>query len=739
MKKMFALFLIFVVPFITTNSKDWLSLTGSKAQSITDIHMFNTSRGIACGGGGLLYKTENGGITWNIVQSPVTTTLYAITFVDNWNGYIGTDKQVLVTKDGGSTWTKLPITDATGMVKDLYFSDVNNGQALVSATSGGQIFKTTDGGITWTKTLQASKDLLAFSFYSPTKGVATGKDVGTLYYTTDGNTWVNSPTPTLGGFNYTRSDIWGVYMVSENVAYGTGWGSRAAGLQPTIHIKTTNGGQTWEYQTLPENQRTYVNFEDIYFKDVNNGFCVGGSSSYEGGMILKTTDGGINWEYVPAQLGFPIISIHGNGDNLWVVGDAGCVAYSSDFGVNWELIVPYPSSFLYDLTLSGYTVFGGGFTGAFVKINFPLTKQEFIEGGFAVVNNKSPKINEIQFFGDSPFGNNTIYMARSNNLVCKSTDNGSTWTALTKDSSSLNLSFNGLHFLDENTGFVAGKIENPLIKTTDGGQTWTQLNPNSGVDLNDVYFTDLNNGVVIGKNKTVKYTTDGGINWENATLFNIPPSAPSTAELKRITFSGSNIGYIAGALNFKTTDGGKNWYYLELPDKTISMTNVSTHDGSFVSKVCFTGGNHVYESEDNGNTWNDIVDTNVVKVNTLYSCKYDYGGFVWVCGSNSSIYTTNPLVSVDEPTISNSFYIDQNYPNPFNPSTKINYSLVNFSKVELSVYNMLGQKICELVNSEQSAGKYSVQFNAENLSSGVYFYTIRVDNYIQTKKMILVK
>jgi len=295
MKKYFALLFILLIPFTQAKSQAWKEVARNIGQSITGIYMFDLNRGIACGGGGLIYKTSDGGNYWEIVQSPVTASLYAVTFVDDMNGYIGADKQILVTKDGGNTWSQLPISEAAGSVKGLYFSDVNNGQALVSATSGGQIFKTTDGGITWVKTLQAPKDLLAFSFYSPTKGVATGKDVSTLYYTTDGTNWINSPTPSLGGFNYSRSDIWGVYIVSENVAYGTGWGSRAAGLQPTIHIKTTNGGQTWEYQTLPENQRTYVNFEDVYFRDENTGFCVGGSSSYEGGVILKTTDGGVNW------------------------------------------------------------------------------------------------------------------------------------------------------------------------------------------------------------------------------------------------------------------------------------------------------------------------------------------------------------------------------------------------------------------------------------------------------------
>ena len=742
MKKYLLLLLVLVLPFFNSKAHEWQEVSRNIGQSITDIHMFDVNNGIACGGGGLIYKTTDGGLYWNIFQSPVTSTLYSIMFVNNMDGFIGTDKQLLVTKDGGNTWTQLPISEAAGNVKGLYFTDVNNGQALVSATSGGQIFKTTDGGLTWTKTLQAAKDLLAFSFYSPTKGVATGKDVATLYYTTDGNTWTNSPTPALGGFNYTRSDIWGVYMVSENVAYGTGWGSRAAGLQPTIHIKTTNGGQTWEYQTLPENQRTYINFEDMYFKDVNTGFCVGGSSSYEGGVILKTTDGGVNWEYVPAKLGFPINTIKGNGDNLWVAGDAGCVAHSSDFGVTWELIVPYPAAYMYDLELLGYTIFAGGFSGAYVRFDMPVTKGRFdISGGFAIVNNKSPKINEIQAFDYGPFGNNSIfYMARSNNLVAKSTNSGESWFGLTRDTSALTLAWNGLHFLDENTGFVAGKVENQLIKTTDGGATWIQLFPNAGVDLNDVYFDDLNKGVVIGKNRTVKYTEDGGLTWATATLNNIPAGAPTSAELKRIAFVNSNLGFIAGVLNFKTTDGGKTWDYLTIPDPTKTMTSVSVVTNSFQdTKVCLSGANKIYESSDFGLTWNDVLDTNVVKITSIYGGKYDFGGCIWITGANSSIYTTNPLVNVDDPILKYRFYIEQNFPNPFNPTTRINYSLSDFGKVNLSVYNLLGQKVAELVNAEQVTGSYSIDFDAQNLSSGVYFYTLKVNNFSQTKKMVLIR
>ena len=84
-------------------------------------------------------------------------------------------------------------------------------------------------------------------------------------------------------------------------------------------------------------------------------------------------------------------------------------------------------------------------------------------------------------------------------------------------------------------------------------------------------------------------------------------------------------------------------------------------------------------------------------------------------------------------------YLAQNYPNPFNPITIISYQLPVTSFVELHVYNLLGQQVVTLVSENQSAGSYEVEFNAENFSSGVYFYAITTDKWQDMKKMILIK
>ncbi|MBK9098488.1 MAG: T9SS type A sorting domain-containing protein [bacterium] len=108
-----------------------------------------------------------------------------------------------------------------------------------------------------------------------------------------------------------------------------------------------------------------------------------------------------------------------------------------------------------------------------------------------------------------------------------------------------------------------------------------------------------------------------------------------------------------------------------------------------------------------------------------------------------------PIVSVDNeiPMISN-FKLEQNYPNPFNPSTNIGFVIASEAKqsqpVTLKVYDVLGNEVATLVNEELSAGEYEVTFDVGasrdlSLSSGIYFYTLRAGEFVQTKKMVLMK
>jgi hypothetical protein len=99
----------------------------------------------------------------------------------------------------------------------------------------------------------------------------------------------------------------------------------------------------------------------------------------------------------------------------------------------------------------------------------------------------------------------------------------------------------------------------------------------------------------------------------------------------------------------------------------------------------------------------------------------------------------NPTSVEEANTVIDNYYLAQNYPNPFNPSTRINFGLKNPGNVEISVYNILGNKVATLVNGYKPAGRHSVVFNASSLSSGTYFYKIITNEFTLTKKMLMLK
>jgi len=107
--------------------------------------------------------------------------------------------------------------------------------------------------------------------------------------------------------------------------------------------------------------------------------------------------------------------------------------------------------------------------------------------------------------------------------------------------------------------------------------------------------------------------------------------------------------------------------------------------------------------------------------------------------NNVFIYYKTTGISNDENSILDNFDLYQNFPNPFNPTTTIQFQIPELGLVTIKVYDLLGREIATLVNEEKPAGEYEVEFDAAGLTSGVYFYQLRTREFIQTKKMILMK
>lgn len=110
--------------------------------------------------------------------------------------------------------------------------------------------------------------------------------------------------------------------------------------------------------------------------------------------------------------------------------------------------------------------------------------------------------------------------------------------------------------------------------------------------------------------------------------------------------------------------------------------------------------------------------------------------------NSSKYFPVKEIISTNNNQLDNiplEYSLQQNYPNPFNPSTNIRYEVPRKSMVNINIYNILGEKVIELVHEEKNAGFYEITWNANNLSNGVYIYTMRSGNFVDSKKLILLK
>ena len=382
-------------------------------------------------------------------------------------------------------------------------------------------------------------------------------------------------------------------------------------------------------------------------------------------------------------------------------------------------------------------------------------------------------------------------------IILKTTDSGDSWNAQT---SGTTLPLNDVQIINEQNGWIVGGLldfgcENIVLYTTNGGEEWIQQIVGDSLCLNAICFITDSIGWVVGGSydpeigfiPIILKTTNGGNNW-------ICQSAPTEWPLNDVYFIDANIGFIAGGMGhaglattgviLKTTNGGDTWIEQTAPDE-IAWYGISFSDaqngivvGGRAAALGYFG--EIFRTADGGTNWLlaleieysrfhgvTVIDSNHVwAVGTPILFSSDKGinwtnqgafpnyllndvCFVnsstgWVVGSGGIIlHTTNGGVSfVEEEVIDEmptEFLLSQNYPNPFNPSTKIKYSLPQSSRVHIKIFDVLGTEIETLVNEEKQVGTYELMWNAANLPSGVYFYQLIAGDFVQKKKMILIK
>jgi len=298
----------------------------------------------------------------------------------------------------------------------------------------------------------------------------------------------------------------------------------------------------------------------------------------------------------------------------------------------------------------------------------------------------------------------------------------------------------GVWFTDTNNGWAVGDDQtNPaelILRTTNGGTIWTQQS--SGTTycwLTGVCFTDSNNGWAVGRlhlgGGVIFRTTNGGTTW----------ASQVSLGLNGISFTDSNTGWTVGDWEsiWKTTNGGIDWILQYSGNQWLGLGSVSFTD---VNKGTAVGDfGKILRTTNGGTNW---IGQNSGTTNGLSSVFFIDSLNGWAVGvSGTILHTTNGGVSfveeqeIDE--IPTEFLLSQNYPNPFNPSTKIKYSVPQSSQVQIKVFDVLGNEIETLVNEEKPVGTFELNWYAENLPSGVYFYQLKAGSFIETKKMVLIR
>lgn len=506
--------------------------------------VFNTaSHGLAVGNNGKLVVTTDGGNTWTGVQSAAPFDLRHVAFADSLTGFItgSSSLELLKTINGGESWQLEPLDPAIEgqYITDIAFINHSVGFLACTASEYTSIFKTTDGGVSWEQVFKdwPSHNHGQFLVDDSEKGyfvMSTLQYVTRTLVTTDGGESWNSFIPTNltdrafnaccltgadsllvvgqsgtichsvdGGVSYSHQEqnfFKGLIQEIQFTDPLTGFLMHEVaegGVASSALMKTTDGGNTWS------------RIDDFYFYrgsfcflSNDTGFVVTDSPE----LTLHTThDGGINWESrpIPFELNPLVIKF---ADNLHgMIGSHAKAIITHDGGLNWTEVVPALFG-NYDILDIEYRHEQEIWATGHCYGNHAILKTT--DGGTTW---EEIPISDFEGAADLFFHTDSIAFLASYNKILRSDDGGTTWyQALCTNEHPISL--RKVFFPSAATGYAIGEGEfENMLKSVDGGITWKPLVTNQTTPLTGVYFSDADNGLVVGDKGLLMKTATGGV------------------------------------------------------------------------------------------------------------------------------------------------------------------------------------------------------------------------------------
>ena len=470
--------------------------------------------------------------------------------------------------------------------------------------------------------------------------------------------------------------------------------------------------------------------------------------------IYKSNDGGVN--YFPIHNGLPTGPINSgtimlnpiNPSQIYAGITYEGVYKSSDSGNNWtQSNLAYCDASSFELFFSN--------PGHLIASQYPwFLKTTTDDGETWIYPNFNPAFDStygVSYFFTHPFNGNEGYLTDYFKTY-KTIDAGLNWQQVTPFNNSTVLWYNNF-----NSNILFGTDGTNLWRSTDNGTNWASIS--SGLSYDRFVFDPQNDSIIYAYSYIVKLlkSTDMGSTWQLKTNGLIQPGTGNPAIISSVAIRKDNPNILYCVQNAdggisKSTNGGENWFQIDSSFRTLNTTMgltsiyldenkpgrfyVSTNgNGSFTNDYSWGG---LFLTEDDGLTWRRLFRGRVTDIKADNSNpKNIYFNTYYGIMKIPDTLTTD--ITTEQNLIPKDFVLSQNYPNPFNPSTNINWQSPVSSWQTLRVYDILGREIATLINEYKPAGKYDVNWNAANLPSGVYFYKLQAGDFVETKKMLLLK